>query len=468
VRAGSRAGSSQTRSGGLPEVMDGEMVTVHDDLPLVVALLSGDDGRDAAVREALSRLESRASVAATADASEAQAAAGGTEAICVLDAANGQLSIESFLRELGDVPTILLLDAGREAQAIPAAVEHCLAWPFRARTLAVLCEDLLDAVVPSGVQAAGMEASGEEAPRVLARAPSLFKSRVLYTEACRYVESALEDVVAGRKPKVTEARILAERIHTSLLQSNRLLLMALEPYERFELPPHCVNVALLAGKITMGLGWGVDGVLRAIQAGLLHDIGMARLPERMLLKAGKLSEEEWELVRQHPDHGAEIIGRLGEAYEWLRLAVVQEHERMNGQGYPAGLSGEEIDGLARVIAVADVFEAFSHPRTYRSLFTSYEALEQVVGLRDESLSGDVVAALVDEISAFPLDSFVMLSTGEIGRVVNTNPTNLLRPVVQTVWNPMWEPVDEPRTLDLAEETAVSVTRPLHETELPIT
>jgi hypothetical protein len=91
-----------------------------------------------------------------------------------------------------------------------------------------------------------------------------------------------------------------------------------------------------------------------------------------------------------------------------------------------------------------------------------------VGLRGESLSGDVVAALVDEISAFPLDSFVMLSTGEIGRVVNTNPTNLMRPVVQTVWNPMWEPLDEPRTLDLAEETTVSVTRPLHETELPIT
>ncbi len=443
------------------------MVTAQDDLPLVVALLSGDNERDEAVREALSQFEARASVVATADASEARAASG-TAALCVLDAAKDRLSIESFLRELGDVPAILLLDEARGADVIPAAVEHCLPWPFRARTLAVLCEDLLDSAAPSGVQAAGTEAPGGEAPRVLTRAPSLFKNRVLYTEACRYVESVLADAAAGRKPKVAEARILAERIHTSLLQSNRLMLMALEPYERFELPAHCANVALLAGKITMGLGWGLDGVLRAIQAGLLHDIGMARLPERVLLKAGKLSEDEWKLVRQHPEHGADIIGRLGEGYEWLRLAVAQEHERMNGQGYPAGLSGEDIDGLASVIAVADVFEAFSHPRTYRSLFTTYEALEQVVGLRDESLSGDVVAALVDEISAFPLDSFVMLSTGEIGRVVNTNPTNLMRPVVQTVWNPMWEPLDEPRTLDLAEETTVSVTRPLHETELPIT
>jgi putative nucleotidyltransferase with HDIG domain len=244
--------------------------------------------------------------------------------------------------------------------------------------------------------------------------------------------------------------------------------MALEPYERFELPAHCVNVALLAGKIAMGLDWGVDGVLRAIQAGLLHDMGMARLPDRLIHKEGKLTDEEWDQVREHPTRGAEIIEGFGEEFDWLRRAVVQEHERMNGQGYPAGLAGREIDALARVIAVADVFEAFSHPRTYRSLFTSYEALEKVVGLRDESLSGDIVAALVDEISAFPLDSFVLLSTGEIGRVVSTNPMNLMRPVVQTVWDPLWQPIGEPRTLDLSAETAISVSRPLHETELPIT
>lgn len=446
---------------------DGDMGTAHHD-PRIVALLSGDEGRDEAAREALSRLEARTSVVVTTDAPEAQAAAAGSETLWIVDAANGGLSIESFLEELGDTPAILLRDTGATVETIPDGFDHCLTWPYRSRTLAVLLGDLLDAMTSQGVDDDVVEAPGEETPRVLARAPSLFKSRVLYTESCRYVEGVLSDVVAGRKPKVAEARILAERIHTSLLQSNRLLLMALEPYERFELPAHCANVALLAGKITMGLGWGVDGVLRAIQAGLLHDIGMARLPDRVLLKAGKLSEDEWELVRQHPHNGAEIIGRLGEEYEWLRLAVAQEHERMNGQGYPEGLTGEEIDGLARVIAVADVFEAFSHPRTYRSLFTSYEALERVVGLRDDSLSGDVVAALVDEISAFPMDSFVMLSTGEIGRVVHTNPTNLMRPVVQTVWNPMWEPVDEPRTLDLAEETTVSVTRPLHETELPIT
>ncbi len=437
---------------------------VHDHGRRVVALLSGVAELDEPVTRGLRLLE--AEVTVTDDPVVAQETAG--TGLCLVDAANPGVELSSLVRHFDSTSrrVLVLLPPDRALEADLASCEHYLARPFQPRTLAALCERLLaeGAGEPSGSWAAG----ATKTPRVVARAPSLFKSRALYAEACRFVEGVLADVGRGRKPRLSEARLFAERIHTSLLQSNRLLLMALEPYERFELPAHCVNVALLAGKIAMGLGWGLEGVLRAIQAGLLHDIGMARLPERLLLKEGKLSGDEWELVRQHPEHGAEIVDGFGDSYGWLRTAVIQEHERMNGQGYPAGLSGSEIDGLARVIAVADVFEAFSHPRTYRSLFTSYEALEQVVGLRDESLSSEVVAALVDEISAFPLDSFVLLSNGEIGRVVGTNPTNLMRPVVQTVWDPLWQPVAEPRTLDLSSETALSVARPLHETELPIT
>ena len=429
---------------------------------LVIALLSGDDARDAPLRAALAHLPAESIL--TSDPDRATAAGEeGDVALWILDTANPGVSAEQLTASLPAGRTLLLVDSGESLEAdASTASPLLLSRPFQERTLLILCEHLLrEATIERA-------ATAPESPSLTARPPALFKTRALYAEATRFVEDVLESVRDGKKPSMTSARVLAEKVHTSLLQGNRLLLMALEPYERFELPAHCVNVALLAAKVSMGLGWGVDGVLRAIQAGLLHDMGMARLPESLLHKEGKLNEEEWELVRRHPSYGAEIVERFGEEYDWLRLAVFQEHERMNGQGYPSGLTGEEIDALARVIAVADVFEAFSHPRTYRSLFTSYEALEKVVGLREESLSAEVVAALVDEISAFPLDSFVLLSTGDIGRVVATNPTNLMRPVIRTVWDPLWRPVEVSRTLDLSEETSVSVTRPLHETEIPIT
>lgn len=141
---------------------------------------------------------------------------------------------------------------------------------------------------------------------------------------------------------------------------------------------------------------------------------------------------------------------------------------MRGQGYPQGLSGDAIDPMARIIAVSDIFEAFSHPRTYRSHFTTYDALHKVIGMRNEYLDTDVVDSLVNEISLFPLDSFVLLDSGEIGRVVATNPSNMMRPTVETVWDAQWSPIAQPRRIDLAREPASSIVRPLHETEVPIT
>jgi hypothetical protein len=89
-------------------------------------------------------------------------------------------------------------------------------------------------------------------------------------------------------------------------------------------------------------------------------------------------------------------------------------------------------------------------------------------MRNEFLDTDVVDALVNEISLFPLDSFVLLNSGEIGRVIATNPANMMRPTIETVWDAQWSPVDKPRRIDLAQEPTSSIVRPLHETEIPIT
>ncbi len=167
-------------------------------------------------------------------------------------------------------------------------------------------------------------------------------------------------------------------------------------------------------------------------------------------------------------YGAEALEGAGRRYEWLQRAVLHEHERLKGQGYPAGLAGDTIDQVAQILGVADVFEALSHPRVYRSPYTGLEALETVVGMQEEYFSPVIVAALVNEISAFPLDSHVQLSTGEIARVVATNPSNLLRPVVDVLWDADWTPLVEARRIELAAVPEVTVARALLDTELPIT
>jgi HD-GYP domain-containing protein (c-di-GMP phosphodiesterase class II) len=303
---------------------------------------------------------------------------------------------------------------------------------------------------------------------VRARSPRPFEPNRLYEDARAYVEDTLSAVRTGEEPDFDQGRLFAERMHTDLLRDNSLVNRCLEPHESYDLASHCVNVAVLGGKIALGMVSDIEDAVEVIHAGLLHDIGMAKLPEEMLRKQGTWSEKEREALQQHPIYGAEILERCAPRCEWLKRAVLQEHERARGQGYPYGLRDEELDPIARIIGVADVFEALSHPRTYRSPYTALQALERVVGMQEEYFSPQVVSALVNEISAFPLDSYVQISSGEIGRVVATDPANILRPRIELVWDADWNRIEEPSTLDLGERPDLTVARALLDSELPIT
>lgn len=430
-----------------------------------VALLSGRPELDAATREAL--VQTGLPFLLTTDLSEARdrVAAGGV-ALLVFDAANPDPEAAAYAGELlmgaaASPPVVVLLPENTSANdEVRATAEYALTRPFPPATLALLCRSLATG------EAGGARPEEERALRV--RPLARFSARPLYAEAVAWVREVLEIVRAGQTPDLGPGKLVAERIHSSLLQSNLLLLRCLEPYARFELENHCVNVAVIATKVAIGLGLSLAETQRVILAGLVHDLGMTRVADHIVLKEGRLSDLEREEMERHPEHGAEILAPLGPEWEWLRRAVRQEHERLQGQGYPHGLSGDAIDGIARILGAADVFEALSQVRTYRSPFTLFEALEKVTSMRESYFDPKVIDALVSEVSVFPLDSYVQLDTGEIGRVAAVNASNLMRPTVELLWDADWEPLSEPRRVELAEHAEVAIHRPLHEAEVPIT
>ena len=359
----------------------------------------------------------------------------------------------------------LALEIERALDGVSAEV-HVATDPARVAEVAG-ADDLVIARIDS--VALTPAAPRSEAPgQVRARTPKPFAKNTLYAEAREYVEETLTLVREGGDPDVDRGRVIAERMHTDLLRDNVLINRCLEPHDSYDLASHSVNVAIISGKLALGMVSGVEDVVQVIHAGLVHDIGMARLPETLLGNRGAWSDRELETLRKHPILGAEIIERCAPRNEWLKRAVLQEHERARGQGYPYGLYDRDLDPVARILGVSDVFEALSHPRSYRSPFTALEALERVVGMQDEYFSPQVVSALVNEISAFPLDSYVQISSGEIGRVVATDPSNILRPKVELVWDANWNPVTESDTLDLATRPDLTVARALLDAELPIT
>jgi len=365
----------------------------------------------------------------------------------------GLIELYSMLSLEPSVPTLLILEP--DSEFLPEDDVTWLTWPVSSMALSSICRRMLEDSRSSG-------------STIRARSPGGASDSVLYREVVSMAAATLELGEKDQVPDLGAIRLLAERIHSQLLRDNGLVNRSLEPHAEFDLASHSANVAIIAGKLGLGLAVGVEDVVRVIMAGIVHDIGMARLPSSILRKPGRLSDEEQQLIRTHPLLGAELLAGIDPPYSWLPTIILQEHERMQGQGYPSGLTSSTIDPLAQIIGLADVFEALSHPRSYRSPYTALEALEQVSDMGGEYFEPGLVVALVNEISAFPMDSYVQLSTGEIAQVVGTNPGNILRPEIVIRWDDSWNLVDNPRRLDLAEMPDVTVARALLEAELPIT
>ncbi|MCH2144301.1 MAG: HD domain-containing protein [Phycisphaerales bacterium] len=128
---------------------------------------------------------------------------------------------------------------------------------------------------------------------------------------------------------------------------------------------HSQRVSWLAGRLAAAYGWDEAGVRRVELAGLVHDVGKIGVPESVLCKAGRLTDPEFDQIKQHPGIGARILRDIPQMKDILP-AVLHHHERWDGGGYPMGLAGDEIPMIARFVAIADAFDAMSSDRTYRS------------------------------------------------------------------------------------------------------
>jgi len=218
-----------------------------------------------------------------------------------------------------------------------------------------------------------------------------------------------------------------------------------------------VNTAIMSIKIGMGLKYSREDLLRLGLAAILHDVGMCLIPDDILNKEGPLSPEERNLIKRHPEQGAQAIRRLGEDGAWIADIMLQEHERLGGQGYPSGLKGAEIHEYAQIIGLADTFEALLHDRPHRKRFLPHEAVRELVVKEKASFPTRLLKCLIQQFSVFPLGTRVQLNTGEIGEVVELNPQYPLRPVVKVYMDPGRLALAEPRLQDLSKTSLMHIT-----------
>ena len=164
---------------------------------------------------------------------------------------------------------------------------------------------------------------------------------------------------------------------------------------------HCSRLAHTGVVLGKAMGLSAEELLALRRGGILHDIGKLGIPDSILLKPGKLTPEEWEIMRQHVHIGAQIVGEL-KSMRLTQTIIRHHHERWDGGGYPHGLQGRKIPLLARVFQVVDIYDALANARPYKRAFTKEEVIntmeeETRLGWRDP----DIVAVFLDILRKDP-------------------------------------------------------------------
>jgi putative nucleotidyltransferase with HDIG domain len=165
---------------------------------------------------------------------------------------------------------------------------------------------------------------------------------------------------------------------------------------------HSAAVAAFARDIAVECGMGTRDAELAHTAGLLHDIGRFALPDRVMERQGTLTEDDWEAIRLHPELGADMLKDLG-VYGPVAQIVRAHHERIDGRGYPDRLKGDEIPEIARIVAVAEVYDTLTAHDTYRDRMTSFQAITELRRVAGRQLDERYVEALVSLLSGRGMD-----------------------------------------------------------------
>jgi len=266
-------------------------------------------------------------------------------------------------------------------------------------------------------------------------AEELANARRLRARASRVVRSVMHDARLGRAFDQEAVDQLVSDVIESVMRNDSalLLLMRVRAQNDYTLVH---SVAVCALMVTFGHALNLDRNMlhHAGVGGLLHDIGKVCIPTEILNKPGRYTEEEFEVMREHPQHGYKLLQAIpGFAPEQMDI-VLHHHERMDGSGYPAGHGAAGISKLARMAAISDVYDAITSDRCYHTALAPTAALKKMWEWSKFHFDPDLMRAFMTAIGIYPVGSVVKLESGRIAVVVEPHESEVLKPKVRAFFS----------------------------------
>lgn len=219
---------------------------------------------------------------------------------------------------------------------------------------------------------------------------------------------------------------------------------------------HSVNVCALSLMIGANLDYDTHQLRDLGMGALLHDIGKLRIPEEILQKPSQLTVEEFEEIKKHTLYGYEILNNNKNISSVSAGIALGHHERIDGSGYPYQLRGGYIHRYARIVAVADVFDALTSDRVYRKKLRTHEVFEYITSLGPHHFDTEIVKCFVKYVTIYPVGMGVVLNTGERGIVTKVSSNVPTRPVVKVVFDSMGRKLDKSYNVNLENKLNVFI------------
>jgi putative nucleotidyltransferase with HDIG domain len=251
----------------------------------------------------------------------------------------------------------------------------------------------------------------------------------VYAESVKIVRSVLEDVRAGKMFNTGAVKNVAENISELTMRNKGVLtsVTKLKQHDDYTFQ-HSMNVSIYAASLAAHLGMTEQEVERIANAGILHDVGKMLVPSEVLNKPGKLTDDEFVIMKNHVQFGYDFLKKQGLPDDMLRLAY-EHHERFDGSGYPRGLKDGEISIEGKIGAVVDIYDAITSDRVYHKGMEPPSALKLMFKWADSHINKKVFEFFIMNIGIYPVGSLVLMSNNELGVIGRTNLNKPTEPVV---------------------------------------
>jgi HD-GYP domain-containing protein (c-di-GMP phosphodiesterase class II) len=269
----------------------------------------------------------------------------------------------------------------------------------------------------------------ESQDTINASSSELFKAQ--YNENVEVVKEVLHDISAGKSLDIKKVESISDSIYARINENRDIVRCICDIRNVDEYTyVHSINVSLLSMLIGRWMKMSNQNIKELVQAGMLHDVGKSMIDPDIVYKKGALTPYEFDLMKKHAVYGYRAVENIPGISKDVCLGILMHHERNDGSGYPVGMKGTNIHEYAKIIAVADVYDAMTSNRVYKDREPPFNVFDIMENKSFGVLDPVVTNAFLSNIAAYYIGDLVQLSNGMLGEIVFINSRHVSQPVIK--------------------------------------